>query len=698
MKKNPYYACFFSSHRLKKLITIMRLSFILNLLCTVAFSANTFSQSENISMNLKNAKVKEIFKTIENQSNYRFFYNDELSDINRTVNLKVKDSNIKDVLHQLFSNTDISYTILENDLIVVAPKRAIQQKISGKVTDAATGEPLPGVNIVVKGTTIGTISDLNGSYSIDIPDTSAVLVFSFVGYLSEEVAYSGQSTVNVALVVSMKELDQIVVIGYGTMKKGDVTSSVASVKSDQFIKGDVTDAGQLLQGKVAGLSVISPNGDPTSSTQILLRGNTSLMGANQNPLVLIDGIPGDLNTVPTQDIESIDVLKDGSAAAIYGTRGTNGVIFITTKRAKGINKNTVEYSTYVSTQTIARKLNISTAADFRAQMAAGYRTTEMFDNGYSTDWLKEISRTPLIQSHNLTFRGGQEKTNYMISLDYNNNEGIFRKSYKEVFSGLADFNHTMLDGKLKFNVNLFSASNKWNGFNQNIYREAMMQNPTSPVKNEDGTWFEELTKFDYQNPVSELYESDGQTNEVNTRYKGSVIFTPIKDLKFTGVFSYGKRVRENGYSETKQNVSTLRDNRNGYANIGGEESIDRLVELTGEYAKSINNHRFVILGGYSYQDNTYNNYYMQNWDFPTDLFGYNTIQLGQAISSGKYDGMINSYRSATNLVGFFGRLTYNYKEKYLLMASIRSEEASQLWGAKNPWVIPRCFCRLETNQ
>lgn len=556
--------------------------------------------------------------------------------------------------------------------------------IHGTVTSSENTGPLSGVSVLVKGTTRGTASDANGNYSISAK-RGEKLEFRFVGYSEKEVTVTGQSLIDVELPLSNSQLNEVVVIGYGTQKKGDITSSVASVKSENFIKGSVVDAGQLIQGKVAGLSIISPNGDPTGSTQILLRGQTTLMGSNQNPLVLIDGIPGDMHTVPTQDIESIDVLKDGSAAAIYGTRGTNGVILITTKRASGNNTSAVEYSTYVSTQTIARKLDLSTAADFRAQISAGDRKTEMPDNGASTNWLNEITRKPLIQSHNLSFRGGNSITNYLVNVNYNNAEGIFKKSFNEIFSGLADFNHSMFNNKLKINLNIFSSSRKWNGFNSNIYRQATMQNPTSPVKNPDGTWFQELTKFDYENPVSDLMESGGVSNEQNTRYKGAIVFMPVSGLKFSGVFSYAKRLSQNGYAETKQHVSTLRDGRNGYASIGGDESIDRLAELTAEYSKSIGNHNFMILGGYSYQENDYNNYSMQNWDFPTDRFGYNNIGLGQAISSGDYQGLINSYRSATNLIGFFGRVTYNYKQKYLLMGSIRREEASQLWGTKNPW-------------
>jgi len=567
-----------------------------------------------------------------------------------------------------------------------------QLTVRGKVTDSRTGETLPGVNIVVQGTLTGTSSDADGNYSINVPSANSTLVFSYIGYAALSVQVNGRTTLDVSLTEEAEALEEIVVIGYGTQRKADVTSSVATVKSDNFVKGSVKDAGQLIQGKVAGLTVIYPTGDPTSRTQILLRGNTSLMGKNQDPLILIDGIPGDMKTVAPQDIESIDVLKDGSAAAIYGTRGTNGVIIITTKKA-GRDIGTVEYGTYISTQTIARKPNLSSAADFRAQMASGDRavisggvtTYPMPDHGASTDWIKEISQNPLGHNHNLTFRNGNEKTNFLVNLNYNYAEGLFRKSYNKGFSGHIDFNHSMFNDKVKININLFNSSADWWGFNYNTYYMALKQNPTSPVKDADGTWYQELFKFEYRSPVSDVYESDGKYNNQTGRYKGAISYAPIKGLKLSGVLSYARTIMSKGYAETKQHASTLRDNRNGYANIEGDENIDRLVELTAEYSKSINKHNFMILGGYSYQDNEYSNYYMENWDFPTDVFGYDNIDLGLAVVNGDVSDPVRSYKQATNLIGFFGRLTYNYGDKYLLMASIRREEASQLYGTENPW-------------
>ena len=557
-------------------------------------------------------------------------------------------------------------------------------KIEGVVTDE-TGQTLPGVSITVKGTTSGVNTDSEGKYLITLNGaTKPVLVFSYIGYSDIEQPITGQKPYNIVMQVANKELNEVVVVGYGTLKKGDVTSSIASVKTENFIKGNVSDAGQLIQGKVAGLTVVMPTGDPTGQTQIILRGNTTLVGASISPLVLVDGIPGDLRTVAPQDIESIDVLKDGSAAAIYGSRATNGVILITTRRASGNFKTSVEYSTYISVQSIARKLNLATAADFRQQISDGYRDKNT-DLGTTTDWLKEISRQPVSQNHNVTFRGENETSNYLINLNYNSAQGVFLKSYNQVFNGRANVNHSMFDNKLKFNFDLLNSATKLNGFNGYIYRQALIQNPTAPVKNPDGTWFQQITKFEYENPVSDLNESNGETSRHLSRINGTITLLPMEGLKLSSVISYSKWNQTNGYSETKQHVSTLRDGRNGYANMGAAESIDKLAELTAEYSKYFGNHRIKALIGYSYQENAYTNMSMENWDFPTDMFGYYNIGLGEATKDGRVTNPQSSYHSETNLIGFFGRINYNYEDKYMVMASLRREAASQLWGTKQPW-------------
>ncbi len=558
--------------------------------------------------------------------------------------------------------------------------------VRGVIRDSS-GVAIPAASISVAGQSKKVTSADDGSFTIPAGPGDKLKI-SAMGFSDQEIEAGDGASLNITMRTAVKVLGEVIVIGYGSQRRADVTSSVASVKSENFVKGPVLDAGQLIQGKVAGLSVSAPSGDPTSSSQILLRGNTTLFGANTDPLVLVDGVPSTLKTVAPEDIESIDVLKDGSAAAIYGVRGTNGVILVTTKRARGNNINSVEYSGNISTQTIARKMDMLTAADYRQQIKDGLRDSS-WDLGASTDWLKQITRTPLSTVHNLTFRGGNSKTNYLVSINYRYLQGIFLKSDNITFTGRADINHSMFNDKVKFNLGILNQNNSFTqtqdggSFNGYVYRQALIYNPTSPTKNPDGTWFQQVSNFNYENPLSRIYESTGKTQGVTSRLNANINYTPIEGLKLNALFSYTRFNSEAGYSETKQHVSTIRDGLNGYAAVGTVQSIDRLAELTAEYSKSLGLHRFSVLGGYGYQENEYFNFYERNYDFPTDIFDYSSIQLGNALKEGK--GTMYSYKGETNLISFFGRLQYSYADKYLLLASLRREAASQLYGAAKPW-------------
>ncbi|OGX91787.1 SusC/RagA family TonB-linked outer membrane protein [Hymenobacter coccineus] len=555
--------------------------------------------------------------------------------------------------------------------------------IKGRVVDEK-GVALPGVNVVVKGSNTGTQTDAEGRFSLKAA-TDATLVFSFVGSKAQEVAVGGRSTIDITLLPDTKQLADVVVVGYGTQRKADLTSSVASVKEESFVKGATQDAGQLIQGKVAGLTVVTPSGDPTGTSQIVLRG-TATLNADTQPLVLIDGIPGDLKTVAPEDIQSVDVLKDGSAAAIYGTRGTNGVILITTRRPQGNVTPTIEYSGYASTQRIARRPEVLTADEYRQKIADGVGFT---DQKSSNDWLKVISQNPLTHVHNLTFRGGNAQTNYLVSGNYRALEGILQKSDNRTFTGRADINHNMFDGRVKLNLGILNSDNKYtstsdgNSFNGYTYRQALIRNPTAPIYNADGTYAQEFSLFNYENPLSRLYDSDGLNTSQNTRLSGSIVWEPINDLQFKALGSNTRYDQTRGYSENKQHPSTLRDGLNGYASRGTTEVIDKLLELTANYSHSIGEHRFSALAGYSYQDDLATNFYMRNFDFPTDVFTYNNIGTGNALKIGRATEY--SDKTSYNLIGFFGRLTYNYKEKYLLLASVRREASSRFLGANQPW-------------
>ncbi len=686
------------THKIKCLtqtLRIMKIFTILMLCCSLSVIAkSTYSQSTKVNINLKGSTLLDVFREIEKQSEYRFFYHNQQIDVLNKIDVDATNMKISDVLENVFKNTNIAYKVIDKHIVLITVPgmdnyentvlAEFQQvlSVSGIVNDSK-GNSLPGVYVRIKGTKQGAVTDITGKFTLNIPSPQTVLQVSCMGYTSQEIYVGNQKTIKITLQEDVRNLDEVVVVGYGTQRKSDVTSSVSSVKSDKFLKGSAKDAAQLIQGKVSGLTVSTSSGDPTQGTQIMLRGISTLL-ASSSPLILVDGIPGSLSTVAPEDIESIDVLKDGSAAAIYGTRGTNGVILITTKKATNEMKPTMEYSSYVSTQMIARKMNFLDAADYRRLIKQGVGFEDL---GGSTDWLKEITRTPISQNHNLTLQGGNTTSNYTASINFKGSEGIFKRSDDKQLIGRLDLNHAMFDNKLKLNLSSSFRDDKyWTGgdgysFNTGVYRQAIIRNPTDVVKNADGTW-KETDTYMYDNPVGLLMETDGLYEEKEMRVAGSAIFSPIKELNIKLLVSQNSDDILRGYYQTKQNVSNTKYGKNGYASRGTAASKDNLLEFTTDYSKSFGKHRASILGGYSYQDQTNEGFWMQNWDFPTDLYSYNNMATGDALSRG--EAVMASSKSSSKLIGFFGRLNYNFDDKYLLMASIR-REGSTKFGANYQW-------------
>lgn len=646
--------------------------------------------AQNVSFSTNKVTLKSAFEKIEKASKYKIAYNSSQLDANRSVTLSKTSGDVFGMLTQLLKGTNCTYE-MEGNYIIIKPFQKNQTsgkkvKVRGVIKDE-TGEPIIGATVRVKGQSEGTVSDFDGNFTLDVTDDNTLQI-SYIGYQTQEFAVGKQHHFSIVLEEDKKILNEVVVIGYGTQKKGDITSSVGSVKSEDFTAGAINDAGQLIQGKIAGLSVTNPSGNPVGGTEISLRGNTTILGASTNPLILIDGVPGDFNTVAPEDIESIDVLKDGSAAAIYGSRGTNGVVLITTKKSKGNNINEVQYSGYLSLSTIAKKPDFCDADDYRQQIKDGLRDAA-WDLGDNTNWIDAITRTGLSHVHNISFKGGNAQTNYIFNVNYRNLQGIFKRSDKEEFQGRAEVNHSMFDDKLRFNFQLlgnqtgYTATSDGGSFNTYSWRQALIHNPTEPIKNADGSWHENTGIFNYDNPVSRIYECDGEQKISQTRFSSNITLTPIKELTFNALFSYDKINQEGGYYETKKHISNVRDGMNGYASTGGSSTVTKLVELTAQFHKNFGDHTIQALAGYSYQESTYSNQYERNYNFPTDLYSWHNIGVGQALKEGL--GTEYSYWLDTNLIGFFGRLNYNYKNRYLLMASVRHEAASQLAGTNKPW-------------
>lgn len=674
-----------------KTFRIMKLTLIALLVFTTGLGASVHSQTMRVHIHARNVPTRTVLDQIEAQTDYLFIYDRDEVDLERKTSVEAENRTVAEVLSEVFAPTSVVYAMEGSNIMLMkknmsgkqaAPQQS-SRKIEGIVTDK-TGEPIIGANVVVKGTAHGTVTDIDGNYSLDVPE-NAVIQVSYIGYFTQEIAAAGKARIEVRLTEDTQQLDEVVVVGYGTQKKGELTSSIASVKSENFIQGSVQDAAQLLQGKVAGLGIVLPSGDPTVSTQIMLRGVGSLK-SDASPLVIIDGVPGDMTTVAPEDIESIDVIKDGSAAAIYGTRGNGGVIFITTKKVKGEMPLTIDVQAYVTTQQIKKKLDMMDAGQYREIVRQN--KPGAIDYGYDTDWLDEILRTPISYVTNASLRGGNQRSNYIANVNYKSGQGIVKRSDNKELTTRLEINHSMWDNLLKFNLNImgkeqwYTALGDGKSFRGDIYRNALIQNPTDRPKDDKGNWVEHPTMNGYMNPLSALYESDGQNKSTQLRTFGSITLTPIDAFFIKALASRTSYNQTRGYAETKKHISTIRDGKNGFASRGTTSSIDNLLEITAQYKNTFGMHGVTGLAGYSYQDRTWENYWMQNWDFPSDQYSYNNMGAGAALKRGEVQE--KSEKNKTKLIGFFARVNYSYDNRYLLSASIRHEGATQ-FGADHKW-------------
>jgi TonB-dependent starch-binding outer membrane protein SusC len=688
MKKKHFWENYFQIPPFsKKLLLTMKLTILLTCFLSVSIHASTYSQNTRMKLDIKNQSIRDVLHAIENQSNFRFFYNDEFTDLNKVVSCNFENKTIEEILSAVFSKSEVTYKVLENNFVVITPFGLQQLKITGTITDASTNEPLPGVNIVVEGTTTGAISDINGKYSIDIPNADAILVFSFVGYLPEKMPVKGQSNIDVVLSPDVKALDEVIVIGYGVQKKGDVTSAISSVKSEDFSKGMIRDASDLIKGKIAGLSISNGSGDPSSQANIMLRGISTLTG-NAAPLVLINGIQGGLNTVAPEDIELVDVLKDASAAAIYGTRGANGVILITTKSGQRNMKPVVTVNSYVSASNFGKKADFMDAADIRSKLAAGTKIP-FTDEGTTTNWLDEITRTAISQNHSLSIMGGRENSNYSANISYNDKNGVFKRTNDNELKASFDLNQFFFKDIVKINFNFVKGLNKTNcvgeasSFNRNIYRQALIRNPTAPIKDANGNWVE-TSRFQYYNPLAMIYETSGLIKSEWTWLTSNLTIRPFAGLEANAMVATRNSNSLTGYSESKKHYSNTMNGKNGVASRNTSSDRSDNLELTAKYNKSIGLHKFTALAGYSYEYTVDEGFYAYNYNFPSDNYSYNNLEAGYALKDGKAD--MSSWKSDSKLIGFFGRVTYGYGDRYNFLASIRREGSSK-FGTNYKWGI-----------
>ncbi len=665
---------------LKKGFTVMKVTLLIILTSTLnLLAAGTYSQTARVSLNLKQTSVKQALKEIERSSEFYFLYNNELVDVERTVDVVAVNKPIENILENIFEGQDVNYAVYDRQ-IVISPKsmtiqQAQQKKITGVVKDER-GQAIPGATVLVQGTTIGIVTDMDGKYEFNIPANAEVLIFSFVGMRSQEVAVAGQSTINVTLAEETISINEVVAVGYGTQTKREISGSVANVSEKNFNKGVTRTGVDLLQGKVAGLTITSGSGDITKEQTIRLRGTSSLNASSQ-PFIVVDGVPGmSLNSVAPQDIESISVLKDASAAAIYGSRSASGVILITTKKGKK-DQTTVDYEGYVAIDDVTNVPDLMNAKDWRDYTSKNGINTAGLDLGGNTDWFGEIMRTGVTQNHNLSLSGGGQKHSYRASISYLDQQGVVKDNNLERYNARMTFSQKALQDRLNLTFTGVISQRNYSPTDTRNFVLAYNMLPVYPIRNSDGSWYDNQ-EYDQGNPVRNITYN-------NQENKNSLYFGNIKaDLDImeglVGSLNLLKQRETNDYGQYYDSQTERGRNDIGYAKREGWTSDKQLLETTLNYKKIFGQHNLNVLGGYSYEDNYYQNMGAQNRQFVTDLFGYNNLSAGENLRSGD----VWSGKNMNKLISFFGRVNYTLKDKYILTASIRRDGSSK-FGKNHQW-------------
>ena len=581
-------------------------------------------------------------------------------------------------------------------LLFVTTTIALSQSktITGTVKSSDDGSPLPGVNVLEKGTTNGTATNANGDFSLAVGD-QATLVFTFIGYGVQEVSVANQSVINVTMVPEITQLSDVVVVGYGTVQKKDLTGAVASVTSQDFNPGINPNPLQAIQGKVAGLNITQPSGDPNQAPTVRLRGYTSLLGGS-DPLYVVDGVIGvPINSISPADIEQMDVLKDASASAIYGSRAANGVIMITTKRGKE-GKTSISFNNYVGIETISNELDLLNAQEYRAQVSrikgdASFDDTQKFPkdangNGYSTDWMDEIMQKGNTINNELAISGGTSSLSYRGSLNYTKREGIVKNTGFDRVTGRINLDQKAIDNRLNIQYNLALTTINSDLANNDIINRALLFLPTLPVYNPDGTYYEIPGSFDAFNPVA--MQKNFQNDEEEKILIGGININyevlPGLTLGANGAYRYENTVNSQAYNGAILGYT----NNQGSATRKLDQIDNKLLELTAQYKKKFGtNHNLTVLGGYSYQDNIEDGFLASNKDFIAGSYSitsYNRLSLGRGALLQPGQNYATSYKEKTTLISFFGRATVNLSDKYNVTATLRQDGSSK-FGANNKW-------------
>lgn len=689
------------SQRSRWHLTLRALLFLL----MIGYGLSARASDSKVSINANGTALENVLKSIEQQTKYRFIYSKETINVSVPVTLNVKDEALTTVLDQLLTKHDIVYAF-DKKQIVLNKKSASQShpskqqvskgntiKIVGTVTDTQ-GEPLIGASVMVEGQNKGVTTDMDGNYEIDVPEGGR-LMFSYIGFTPEKKKTDKAGRLDIVMSEDSQLLNEVVVIGYGTMDKKELTSAISHVSEKDFLTVSATDPTMLIQGKVPGVSITNTAaGDPNNTASVQIRGVSS-RSAGLGPLIVIDGIPGgSLSNVNPNDIASFDILKDGAASAIYGTRGSNGVILVTTKKGAKDGTYNVTYAASVAWDKIIDELDFMDADDYRnIRLGWGDNGTDL---GGNYDWFKGVSRTGFTQKHTLSISGGTERANFRVSADYRKSNGVDLRSGREEYGARASMDLKSKGDLFNFNINVAPRIIYQDFANWAVFTNAKQANPTTPLMNPENPQL--YYNFQGQvcpwNPVElqELEKNKGESKLLDMDATAKINLLPLlwnaeRDCPFTlnSQVTFADHQYDNNNSWFLPSTSTIAINngREGEASREYYKNRQYILEWLVNFGAKFGKNNAKVMAGYSYQYSQYSRLYAENKDFPNDGLGSDNLGSGSFAKDEGEVGMA-SYKSDSKLISFFGRVSYDYDGKYLMTASIRHEGSSK-FGPNNKW-------------
>ncbi len=721
MKKTRFYEDSTISHSIK-LYKVMKITCFFILIALVQVSASTYSQSTKLTLNLEKVTLSKFIEEIENSSEFHFFYDSKSIDASKEISVKTKNSTIEKILDEIFINSDISYEIVDRHIILKnnnnTTKREItfinqvQKSVSGKVVDKA-GQKLPGVTVIVKGTTNGTVTNVNGEYSIsDIPK-NAILQFSFVGMRTQEIFVADETEINVTLEEESIGIEEVVAIGYGTQRKIDLTGSVATVTSDDLVKITSSNLGQAIQGRMTGVQITQGSGQPGAGVDVKIRGVGSIL-SNNSPLVLVDGFQGSLDNVDANNIESITVLKDAAAASIYGSRAANGVILVTTKLG-GKGAFRVEIKSDIGVQSLTQHPHYLNGPDW-----ARHQNEARLFNGKEPYWTEQVSITPekitewtdwldytfqpaLIQNHHIGFNGGTEKTRYAVGLGFINQEGTIIGTQYDRYNVLLNIEQD-INAWGKVGARLRSSRSNYQ-YSMEAYTSpspaALMQivrtPPTIPPYFDDGSFG--VPRDEYPGEafflngngtpamIRDIYDNSEQENSNVVNVFAELNF--LKNLKYRFVANgstnetFLQEWEDKWEIYAQDDIEKLNPIRSsGPARLANSSSQGYRWEIQNllTYDLSVDNHKLNVLLGYSAEKGERKSFSAEKADFPNNEI--KVLSAGNELRNASGSG------SEFSIISQFGRINYSHLDKYLFQANIRRDGSSVFAPGRHYGIFP----------